>query len=75
MSEVMSKCKDKKETYERWKQKQEAWKEYEGVLRAFRVGVKKAKAQREMNLASGIKSNKKGFSKLFLLATEGTGAV
>lgn len=35
----------------------------QSVLRASMDGVRKAKAQRKMNLASDIKDNKKGFSK------------
>ncbi|KAK4811350.1 hypothetical protein QYF61_027579 [Mycteria americana] len=38
-----------------------SWGDYRGVAQECRDGIRKAKAQMELNLARDIKSNKKGF--------------
>ena len=38
-----------------------SWKEYRAVVRVCRDGIRKAKAQMELNLARDVKDNKKGF--------------
>ena len=38
-----------------------SWEEYRGVLQMCRDGIRKAKAQMELNLTRDVKNNKKGF--------------
>jgi len=47
----------------RWKQEQVTWEKYMDTARLCRVGVRKAKAQMELDLARGAKRYKKGFCK------------
>ena len=51
----------KKEMHRWWKQGQVLWEEYKEAARLCRDGVRKAKAQLELNLARDVKKNKKGF--------------
>ncbi|KAK4816288.1 hypothetical protein QYF61_014586 [Mycteria americana] len=51
----------KKELQRQWKQGQVTWEEYRDTARLCRDGVRKAKAQLELNLARDAKNNKKGF--------------
>ncbi|KAM9598579.1 uncharacterized protein ACIBXB_004267 [Morphnus guianensis] len=59
--ELLDKRKHKKEAYRGWKQGQIAWGEYREIVRAARDRVRKAKALIELNLARGVKGNKKSF--------------
>ena len=45
----------------KWKQDCVAWEEYKVVVQIYRDGIRKAKAQTELNLARVVKNNKKGF--------------
>ena len=47
--------------HRQWKQGQVPWEEYKDAARLCRDGVRKAKAQLELNLTRGAKMNKKGF--------------
>lgn len=58
---LLAKLKHKKGVYRRWKQGQVTWEEYRGTVRACKGVFMKAKAHLELNLASDVKSNKKGF--------------
>ncbi|KAK4827405.1 hypothetical protein QYF61_017810 [Mycteria americana] len=51
----------KKEMHRQWKQGQVTWEEYRDAARLCRDGVRKAKAQLELNLAGDAKNNNKGF--------------
>ncbi|KAK4816289.1 hypothetical protein QYF61_014587 [Mycteria americana] len=53
--------KSKRELQRQWKQGQVTWEEYRDTARLGRDGVRKAKAQLELNLARDAKNNKKGF--------------
>ena len=50
-----------KRIYLLWKKGQAAWKEYKEVVKMCRQKIRKAKAQLELNLAAGVKGNKKLF--------------
>jgi len=45
--------------HRQWKQGQVSWEEYKEVARLCRDGVRKTKAQLELNLARSAKKNKK----------------
>ena len=47
--------------YRQWKQVQVAWNECRNVIWTGRDGIRKVKAQMELNLARDLKNNKKGF--------------
>ena len=47
--------------YREWKQGCIACEEYRGFIQRCRDGIRKAKAQMELNLARDMKNNKKGF--------------
>ena len=51
----------KKKMHRQWKQGQVLQEEYKEAARLCRDGVRKAKAQLELNLTRGAKMNKKGF--------------
>ena len=53
--------KRKKATHRRWKQGHASWEEYGDAARVCRDGIRKAKAQLELNLARDVKNRKKGF--------------
>ncbi|KFZ65688.1 hypothetical protein N338_12981, partial [Podiceps cristatus] len=59
--DLLVKPKGKKETHRQWKQGQASWEEYREAARLCRDGVRKAKAQLELNLVRNAKNNKKGF--------------
>ncbi|PKU46367.1 hypothetical protein llap_3345 [Limosa lapponica baueri] len=50
-----------KDAYRVWKKGQVAWEEYREIVQTARDQVRKAKAQRELNLARDIKDNKKNY--------------
>jgi len=47
--------------HRQWKQDQVNWEEYRDAAGLCRDGVRKVKAQLELDLARGAKKNKKGF--------------
>ena len=49
--------------YRKWKQGCVPWEEYRAVVCVCRDRIRKAKVQRELNLARDVKDNKKGFYK------------
>ncbi|GAB0209193.1 hypothetical protein GRJ2_003385000 [Grus japonensis] len=59
--DLLVKLKGKKEMHRQWKRGQVSWEEYRDAARLCRDGVRKAKAQLELNLARDAKNNKKGF--------------
>ena len=59
--DLQLKLREKREMYRKWKQGCVSWKEYRAVVRVCRDGIRKAKAQMELNLARDVKDNKKGF--------------
>ncbi|KFR15209.1 hypothetical protein N306_15328, partial [Opisthocomus hoazin] len=59
--EMLVKLRMKRELHRQWKQGLASWEEYRESARLCRAGVRKAKAQLEMNLARDVKNNKKGF--------------
>ncbi|KFQ65391.1 hypothetical protein N335_01657, partial [Phaethon lepturus] len=60
--DLLGKLKGKKEMHKQWKQgHSESWEEYRNAAQFCRDGVRKAKAQLELNLARDAKNNKKGF--------------
>ncbi|KAK4825261.1 hypothetical protein QYF61_025722 [Mycteria americana] len=59
--DLLVKLKGKKEMHRQWKQGQVSWEEYRDTAWLCRGGVRKAKAQLELNLAKDAKNNKKGF--------------
>ncbi|XP_048787424.1 uncharacterized protein LOC125686903 [Lagopus muta] len=61
--ELVCKLKGKKKAHEMWKKGLTTWEEYRNVVRACRDATRKAKARLELNLAKGIKDNKKVFFK------------
>ncbi|KAK4824620.1 hypothetical protein QYF61_016926 [Mycteria americana] len=58
---MLVKLKRKRELHRQWKQGQVTCEEYRDAARLCRDGVRKAKAQLELNLARDAKNNKKGF--------------
>ena len=54
---------EKKRIYLLWKKGQATQKEYKEVVKICREKIRKAKAQLELNLAAGVKGNKKLFYK------------
>ncbi|KAK4828789.1 hypothetical protein QYF61_000846 [Mycteria americana] len=59
--DLLVKLKGKKEMHRQWKQGQVSWEDYREVACLCRDGVRKAKAQLELNLARDAKNNRKGF--------------
>ncbi|KAK4825509.1 hypothetical protein QYF61_000022 [Mycteria americana] len=51
----------KNEMHRQWKQGEVSWEEYRDAAPLCRDGIRKAKAQLELNLAGDAKNNKKGF--------------
>ncbi|KFZ53074.1 hypothetical protein N321_03743, partial [Antrostomus carolinensis] len=49
---------EKKEMYRQWKQACVAWEEYRDAVRMCRGGIRKEKAQMELNLSRYVKNNK-----------------
>ncbi|CAM4611583.1 unnamed protein product [Caretta caretta] len=60
-SEILADLKHKKEAYKKWKIGQMTREEYKNIARACRSEIRKAKSHLELQLASDVKSNKKGF--------------
>ena len=60
--DLLVKMKSKKKMYRQWKQGQVLWEQsVRKLLGCVGMGVRKAKAQLELNLAWDAKKNKKGF--------------
>ncbi|KAK4820966.1 hypothetical protein QYF61_009211 [Mycteria americana] len=59
--DMLVRLKSKRELHRQWKQGQVTWEEYRDAACLGRDGVRKAKAQLELNLARDAKNNKKGF--------------
>jgi len=53
----------KRKVHGMWKEGQATWEEYRNVVKACRDSMKKAKVHLELNLARGVKDNKKSFFK------------
>ena len=58
---MLVKLRKKRELHRQWKQGLASWEEHREAARLCRDGVRKAKAQLELNLARDAKNNKKGF--------------
>ena len=58
-SELFLRLQEKKRIYLLWKKGRATWKEYREVVKMCREKIRKAKAQLELNLAAGVKGNKK----------------
>ena len=54
--DLLFKIKAKKETHRQWKQGQVPWEEYRDTAQLCMEGLRKAKAQMELNLAKGAKN-------------------
>uniref|UniRef100_A0A8C3LJD3 Reverse transcriptase domain-containing protein n=1 Tax=Chrysolophus pictus TaxID=9089 RepID=A0A8C3LJD3_CHRPC len=61
--ELFLRLREKKRIYLLWKKGRATQKEYREVVKMCREKIRKAKAQLELNLAAGIKRNKKPFYK------------
>lgn len=59
--DLLVKLKRKKKIHREWKQGQVLWEQNKEAARLCRDGVRKAKAQLELNMARDDKRNKKGF--------------
>ncbi|KFZ67293.1 hypothetical protein N338_10186, partial [Podiceps cristatus] len=59
--DMLVKLKSKRELHRQWKQGRVTCEEYRDAARLCRDGVRKAKAQLELNLARNTKNSKKGF--------------
>ncbi|KFR01231.1 hypothetical protein N306_09969, partial [Opisthocomus hoazin] len=59
--DLLVKLRKKRELHRKWKQGLASGEEYREAARLCRDGVRKAKAQLELNLARDVKNNKKGF--------------
>jgi len=59
--DLLVKRESKKKTDRQWKKEQVAWEEHRDAVRLYRNGVRKAKAQQELDLARCTKKDKKGF--------------
>ena len=61
--ELFLRLQEKKRIYLLWKEGRATRKEYKEVVKMCREKIRKAKAQLELNLAAGVKGNKKLFYK------------
>ena len=59
--ELVEKLKWKRRVYRSQKEGLATWEEYKTVVRGCREATRKAKASLELNLASGVEDNRKGF--------------
>jgi len=59
--DLLVRLKDKKEMHRQWKQGPVSSEEYQDAVKLCRDSAKKAKAQLELNIASDVKNNNKGF--------------
>ncbi|CAM5102982.1 unnamed protein product [Eretmochelys imbricata] len=60
-SEILADLEHKKEAYKKLKIEQMTREEYKNIARGCRSEIRKAKSHLELQLARGVKSNKKGF--------------
>jgi len=74
-SKLLGKLEWKRRVYRSWKEGLATWKEYKTVVRGCREATRKAKASLELNLARGVKDNKKGFFKYIADKTSTRGNV
>ena len=58
--DMLVKLRKKRELHRQWEQGLASWEEYREAARLCRDGIRKAKAQLELNLARDAKNNKKG---------------
>ncbi|XP_064918707.1 ubiquitin-conjugating enzyme E2 K isoform X1 [Columba livia] len=61
--ELLGKLKWKRRVYRLWKERLATWEEYKAVVRGCREATRKAKGSLELNLARGVKDNRKSFFK------------
>ncbi|KFQ27211.1 hypothetical protein N332_12830, partial [Mesitornis unicolor] len=61
--ELCLELRKKKRVYDLWKKGQASQEEYRATVRLCREKIRRAKEQLELNLASAVKDNKKGFYK------------
>ncbi|KFQ22405.1 hypothetical protein N332_14875, partial [Mesitornis unicolor] len=61
--ELWVELREKKRVYGLWKKGQATQEAYRATVRLCREKIRRAKAQLELNLASAVKDNKKGFYK------------
>ncbi|NXU46786.1 YTX2 protein, partial [Drymodes brunneopygia] len=73
--ELLGKLKWKKRIYGSWKEGLVTWEEYRTVVRGCREAIRKAKASLELNLASQVKDNRKGFFKYIANKTNTRGNI
>ncbi|XP_069631230.1 LOW QUALITY PROTEIN: uncharacterized protein [Haliaeetus albicilla] len=59
--DLLVELKRKKEMHRQWKRGHASWEEYRDAARVCRDGIRKAKAQLELNLARDVKNHKEGF--------------
>ena len=62
--ELFLRLQEKKRIYLLWKKGRATRKEYKEVVKMCREKIRKAKAQLELNLAAGVKGNKKLFTSI-----------
>ena len=62
--ELFLRLQEKKRIYLLWKKGRATQKEYKEVVKMCREKIRKAKAQLELNLAAGVKGNKKLFTSI-----------
>ncbi|KFQ75881.1 hypothetical protein N337_12379, partial [Phoenicopterus ruber ruber] len=60
---LLVKLKHKKEMQKQWNQGHVSWEEYRDAAQMCRDGIRKAKAQLELNLAKNMKNDDKGFKR------------
>ena len=59
--DLLVKLREKYRLYQLWKQGRVTWGEYRDAVWTCREGIRKAKAQMELNLVKDVKNKKKGF--------------
>ncbi|KAM6103455.1 uncharacterized protein LJ206_014212 [Theristicus caerulescens] len=59
--DLLVKLKGKKRLHRQWKKGLVSWEEYRDTAQLYKDGMRKAKAQLELNLVRDAKNNKKGF--------------
>jgi len=73
--ELLGRLKWKRKVYRSWKEGLATWEEYKTVVRRCREATRKAKASLALNLARGVKDNRKGFFKYTADKTNSRGNV
>ncbi|NXT06727.1 RTJK polymerase, partial [Prunella fulvescens] len=73
--ELLDKLRWKRKVYRSWKEGLATWEEYKAIVRGCRQATRKAKASLELNLARGVKDNRKGFFKYIADKTNTRGNV